>query len=218
MIEIKATWLTNNSQMVDDYAKIFKKFASTEPPKHGLKYSTPTHVVLHSSCRPTSKNSDLKTAAAALCEITSERVRSTFHKQVGYKEVQEIRNLLAIWIPVVTANTFPIKGKRANSTPWAFWDELDTDPSVGAGIAISSQDHQIDQLSMEKLKDEQYLDKAYSDLINNPRWSSVGVGVKGESVPDPIIAKLAHELFEVIHIFSYFFLNILIHFRQLPPE
>ena len=202
--DIRARWSKDNKEMVDEYAKIFRRFTTAQPPQRGQEHSNPTQIVLLSSYQPTSKNSKCETAAAALCEVTSKRVTNILHTQVGYKEVQVIRNLLAIWIPVITANTFPEEGQRDGSTPWEFWDQLDRDHSVGVGIAISSQEdnQEIDQLSKEKLMDEQFLDEFYDGLITNPKWSSVGVGVKGESVPDPVIVAYAHSFIEVVFIFS----------------
>jgi len=117
---------------------------------------------------------------------------------VQYEEVQDIRRLLAVWIPVLTTYTFPEKGQQSK-TPWKFWDQLDQDLTTGAGITISASGEiqRIDDLSREKQEQEQHLENQYNSLINDPRVCAIGVGEGGKNVPDPIVAQYAHDYIEV---------------------
>jgi len=194
--ELKKVW--QSTGQFEKCTKLFKTIKSAAPPQLGPKSNLTTTAALLSSFRPTSKGADFKSVSAVLCEVSSAPFQKILHHQVEYAEVQDIRRLLAVWIPVLTTHTFPEKG-HDGKTLWRFWDRLDQDQTTGAGIAISAsgETQRIANLSKQKHEDEQYLEKLYSGLINEPRVSAIGVGEGGKNVPDPIIARYARDYVEV---------------------
>ena len=199
--ELVKLWEERAPEQVKEYSKIFRKLLSANPPTSSTKgkHNFATSTALSSSYRPSSKSGNFKSVTATLCEVISKPFQEILRQQVAYREVQDIRRLLAIWIPVIAAHTFPKKGLRPEVL-WKYWDTLDQDPTIGAGtsISISGQDKQIDELSKQKRGDEQFLEKLYNSIIYDPRLSAAGVGIGGKSIPDPLITVQAHELMIVI--------------------